>query len=188
MQFYKPNSKNSGHAVGFSFNSKDGALYVEFVKQTSWDAELKRGAFKGGAKFNIKLNDIEIGSILNCIERGKAAKLFHQAEKGSTSIALDTFPLVKDGEAARARDGFTISVNPRSTGEGDVPQKFGFWFNSAEERVLKEYLQFVLEKFFSAEYSAEKQRRDAAYKKRQAENGENSVEKGEKVEEGDPFA
>jgi len=171
MQFYKPNSSNSGNAVGFSFNSKEGALYVQFVKQTG------PKSFKGGAKFNIKFSDAEIGAILNVIERDKEPKqpLFHQSEKGSTSIRLENFPKPKEG-AAPAYDGFTISVIPRAI-EGGTNEKFGFWFNSAEERVLKEYLQFVLHHFFTAEYSAEKQRRQAA-----------TGSKAEKVDKPDPLA
>ena len=166
MNLYKPNANGTGHAIGLQFNSKDGALFAQFIKQTGWDANTKKGVFKNGKKFNLKFNASEIGVILNCIERGKAAKLFHQSEKGNTSIELKEYTSKKDGQ----RDGFTISVNPRDT-EGEKGELFGFWFNAGEARLLKEYLQFALQHFFSAEYSAEKKRREEYYKKAEAGQG-----------------
>lgn len=170
MQFYKPNASGSGNAVGFQFNSKEGALYAQFVKQSG------PKEFKGGKKFNLKFNAIEIGNILNCIERGRGSKLFHQSEKGNTSIELAEYVSKKDG----VKDGITISVMPRANEGEEKPEKFGFWFNAAESRTLKEFLQFVLGHFFAADYSAEKQRR-AEYAKKK-----NSGE--EKVENEDPLA
>jgi hypothetical protein len=170
MQFYKPNAKNTGSAVGFNFNSKEGALHAQFVKQTG------PKSFKGGKRFNVKFNATEIGVFLNCIERGRAEKLFHQSEKGNTSIEIKEY-LSND-----VKNGFTISVNPRANEGEEKPQQFGFWFNAAEARTLKEYLQFVLGHFFAAEYSADKQRR-AEYAKKNAENSSSK----EKVEKPDPF-
>lgn len=181
MQFYKPNAAGTGHAIGFQFDSKKGALYAQFVKQTGWNADTKKGSFQEGAKFNLKFNEIEIGVILNCIERGRGAKLFHQSEKGNTSIELKEYVSKKDN----SKDGFTISVNPRANEGEDKPQTFGFWFNAGEARTLKEYLQFVLDHFFAAEYSAEKKRR-AEYAAGK-EQGTSKKDK-EKVENEDPLA
>lgn len=171
MKFFKPNPKVTGHAVGFQFNSKDSALYAQFVRQSGWNQETKKGSFKEGEKFNTKLNETEIGAILNCIERRLPTKLFHQTEKGSTSIEIKTY--AKDN----VNNGFTLTVQPK----GDDKKSFGFWFNEAEARVLKEYLQFVLFHFFSAEYSAEKQRRNESFKK------EKPSEAAPKAGDSDPF-
>lgn len=169
MQFYKPNGSNTGNAVGFNFNSKEGALHAQFVKQTG------PKSFKGGKKFNLKFNATEIGAFLNCIERGRGEKLFHQSEKGSTSIEL------KEYAKSDTKNGFTISVNPRANEGEEKPQSYGFWFDAKEARTLKEYLQFVLDHFFSAEYSEDKKRR-AEYLKNAGKDKE------EKVEKDDPFA
>ncbi len=173
MKFYKPNAKSTGHAIGLEFNSKEGALFAQFVKQTDWNADTKKGSFQGGAKFNIKLNATEIGAFLNCIERGRGEKLFHQSEKGNTSIEL------KQYVSNDIKNGFTVSVNPRANEGEEKPQTFGFWFNESESRTLKEYLQFVLYHFFTAEYSADKQRRQEYAAKRDGK---------EKVENDDPLA
>ena len=189
MQFYKPNSKKTGHAIDLSFNSKEQALWIQFIKQTSWDDALKRGAFKGGAKFNIKLNAREIGVILNSIERGRTDKLFHKAEKGNTSIE------VKPYVSNEVTNGITISVNPRANEGEEKPQTFGFWFDAAEARVLKGYLDNVLAHFFDADYSEQKKLR-AEYAKKREENGSAPVKKDtetveeapKKADDSDPFA
>ncbi len=184
MQLYKPNSNNKGHAVGMSFNSKEQKLYVQFIKQTSWDANSKKGTFKGGRTFNISLGAAELGAVLNVIEQRTTEKLFHSSEKGDTSITIKPFLGKNDVE-----NGFSISANPRG---GDEEISFGFWFNNSESRLLKEYLLFVLYHFFSADYSEDKQRRAEAFKKKAAEKtGEPAAEPEPEPEaepDGDPFA
>lgn len=163
MQLFKPNAKGQGHAVGISFNSKDGKIFFKFIKQTGWDEKTKRGKFQGGQMFNITFNATEVGGILNCIERGSTDKLFHSSGKGDTSI--EWAPLVN--KATNVKNGVTVSVNPRGqeVKEGEKPLQFGFWFNNAEARLLKEYLQFALDHIFTAEYSAEKKKFQEAQSK-----------------------
>ena len=58
LQFYKPNSKSTGSACSFSYNKKDKALWVNFIKQASWNDKTKSGTFKGSGpdkKANSKL-------------------------------------------------------------------------------------------------------------------------------------
>lgn len=179
LNFYKPNANKTGHAIGLSFNSKEGKLHAQFVKQTSWDGNAHRGGFKGGDKFNLTFNATEIGAFLNCIERKISEKLFHQSAKGNTSIEVKPFNK-KLAEDKTEPNGFTISVNPRANEGEDKPKTYGFWFDKKEERLLKEYLQFVLEHFFSAAYSADKKRR--------AEYAQTHGEKAEVQEAADPFA
>lgn len=166
MNLYKPNSKNAGHAIGLNFNSKEGRLFVQLIKQVGWDDSTKTGTFKGGKFFNVTFNAHEIGAALNCIESSIAAKLFHKTDKGATSIEWAPFAR-KD--TPDKRDGVTLSVSPRATEANKEPVKFGFWFNESEARLLKEYLRFVLSHFFTAEYSADKQRREEAFAKKKAE-------------------
>ncbi len=190
ISFYKPNSTQKGHALGLSFNSKEGKLFLQFIKQTSWDATKKRGGFKDGAKFNITLNATEIGALLNCAERSIPGKLFHASEKGNTSIDYGPYAKkVAEGEKA-ARDGMTISVNPRANAGEEKPQQFGFWWNEAETRLFKEYLTFVLDHFFSADYSAEKKKKDEYFKNKenQAQASPESQDPAQATEEVDPFA
>ena len=166
LNFYKPNAANSGHLLGLKFNSKEGSLYAQFVKQTKWDAAAHKGCFQGGAKFNIKVNATEIGAILNIIERGKTEKLFHQSPKGNTSIEIKPFTKKAAEGETPVKNGFTISVNPRANDGEEKPQTFGFWFNESEARLLKEYLQYALRHFFDALYSFDKAER-AEYLKNQ---------------------
>ena len=46
LQFYKPNAKNTGSACSFSYNKNDKALWVNFIKQSSWNGQTKSGTFK----------------------------------------------------------------------------------------------------------------------------------------------
>jgi hypothetical protein len=155
VQLYKPNAKGTGHAVGINIgNSKAAKLHFQFVKQTGWNSESKTGTFKGGDKFNISLGIDEVGALLNTIERGRGEKLFHSSEKGDTQIEFRVY----QPDENKAADGITISVNPRAKEGEDAPLKYGFWFDAGQARALRSYLEFALEKFFSAEYSADKQR------------------------------
>ena len=182
VNLYKPNAKNSGHAIGLNFNSKEGRLFVQLIKQVGWDDSTKTGTFKGGKFFNVTFNAHEIGAALNCIESSIATKLFHKTDKGSTSIEWAPFVRALPSDRTTGvqpppprailhekRDGITLSVNPRATEANKEPVKFGFWFNESEARLLKEYLRFVLSHFFTAEYSADKQRREEAFAKKKAE-------------------
>lgn len=69
LTFYKPNSSNKGHGCSFSFNSKDQSIYVDFVKQMTWNPNTKIGTFKDGVSCTIKLNMSEVGSMIDVIER-----------------------------------------------------------------------------------------------------------------------
>lgn len=69
LSFYKPNTKNTGCACQVSFNSKDEAIYFEFIKQVAWNAETKNGSFKNGEKANVKFGLHEVGNIIAIIEQ-----------------------------------------------------------------------------------------------------------------------
>ena len=169
LQFYKPNPSSSGYGIGLSFNSKEAKLYVEVIKQVSWDAAKKEGSFKGGKKFNVTFNSNEIGAILNTLERGLPSKFFHSTAKGSVSIDVSTFfKKVPNSQEKGPKDGISLSINPKAKEGEAAPDRFGFWFNESEARTLRAYLEFALNHFFSAAYSAEKARREAYLKQKGA--------------------
>ena len=59
IQFYKPNAKNTGSACSFSYNKKEKALWVNFIRQASWNPETKNGTFatiKPGWSTDFKVN------------------------------------------------------------------------------------------------------------------------------------
>ena len=54
VQYYKPNSKNTGCAFSFDIGAnnknQEPCVYVRAVKQYSWDASKRSGFFSGNAK------------------------------------------------------------------------------------------------------------------------------------------
>ena len=72
ISFYKPNGNNTGTA--FSAQSKSGALWFNFIKQASWNAETKKGGFKANGKdpsktLGAKMNVGEAASIIDALNR-----------------------------------------------------------------------------------------------------------------------
>ncbi len=186
LQFYKPSRSLNGHAIGFSFNSKKGKMYVNFIKQTA------EKSFKGGKQFAVSFGIAELGSWLNVIERNVSRKLFHQSEKGNTSIELKPYSRIDKETQEKIKDGFTISVNPRSNSETEERTSFSFWFSADEARAIKEYLQFVLSHFYQAIYAADKKRAENYIKNKTSQPAKEQTspqkDESEQNDEEDPFA
>ena len=54
VQYYKPNSKNTGCAFSFDIGAnkknQEPCVYVRAIKQHSWDASKRTGSFSANAK------------------------------------------------------------------------------------------------------------------------------------------
>lgn len=139
---FKPTKSNSGVVLGFSLNSKDGKLFLKFQRQTGPQS------FTGGATFNVSLNEFEIGSFIDAMERNVPIKsLIHKTEKGITTINWGPYINKQTNEQM----GFSLNVKPK-----DSDGFFGIGLSFGEMRTFKEYLQFCLGKMFSAKYAADK--------------------------------
>ena len=115
VQYYKPNSKNTGCAFSFDIGAnnknQEPCVYVRAIKQHSWNDKTRTGSFSENAKdpdksISIKLNEIEVGGfihatltriikhlfLLNLIKRKMGLKLFHLEllEILPTSLALES--------------------------------------------------------------------------------------------------
>ena len=97
VQYYKPNSKNTGCAFSFDIGAnrknQEPCVYVRAIKQYSWDASKRTGSFSANAKnpeksISIKLNEIEIGGFIHAIEKYKDFSAFHSYEDNKTSISF----------------------------------------------------------------------------------------------------
>lgn len=93
LSIYKPNSKNSGHAAHFTYNPEEKCLFVNIIKQSSWNAQTKNGSFKQDLKdptksISAKFNAIELGKFVNSFERRVPVNLYHQSDNGSSKIYL----------------------------------------------------------------------------------------------------
>jgi len=145
MQFYKPNSQNTGTAFGFRIGtqgkSEKPCLYMTAVKQSSWDAKKRSGSFSGNAKDPeksaiVKFNEFEIGGFIYAIENYEKYSTFHSFDTNKTSISLVPYTK-KDGTKAFS---FTVTRNSSN--------KFGMGVETSEAYALCEYFKYVLGKIF----------------------------------------
>lgn len=148
-QFYKPNPSVKGHACSFDFtsNGESAGLYLELVKQVSWDAKTKTGKFLGGEKVKLKFNDIEMGRFIDCIRNNRPAKMFHSSAAGKTGINFEPYISKKDN----TQIGFSLSVR-----QGE--KSFLLGFDYAEAIVIENFLENCLDHMFTAAYSEKKKR------------------------------
>ncbi len=155
--FFSPNTKVTGCVGNFSFNSKEGSLYITLVKQTGWNAESRNGVFKGGAKLTVKFNRGEIGGFINAIRTRGEYSFYHNFGNPPTTGSLKHY--VQESEKGK-RTGFVLNVN---NGE----KKYTLGLSTGEAEALMEYLRFALDHIFSADYSADKK----AFEDRQKSKG-----------------
>lgn len=160
LEFFKANKSVKGVLASISFNSKDGALYLKLVRQTSYNEARHIGGFKDGLTLNVKFNASELGGFLRSLRERVEVKFFHSMPDSKTSITFGPYNAKDNNEVA----GFGLSVF-----KGD--DKYRVPFTLDEAHLLEEYFEYVLTHFFDAIY-AEDKRRAAEYaaKKGQTEN------------------
>jgi hypothetical protein len=94
ISIYKPNSKNTGCAFSFRYGvqrNQEPCLYVNSIKQYSWDDSKKTGSFGSNSdnpskNLSIKFNEFECGSILSAFENRYEYNTFHNYEGNKTTI------------------------------------------------------------------------------------------------------
>ena len=153
MQYnlYKPNSYNSGCAFSFKIISKDRDgnsskpnFLIQGIKQASWDDNKKTGSFSANAKnpeknIFIKLNEHEVGGLIQAIEKYTEFKAFHSFNDDKTSISFKPYTKKNGGEA------FSFSLIKNGS------LKFGIGIELGEARALKSLLEMFLQNFFKSE-------------------------------------
>lgn len=165
LNFYRANKSNSGCAISFNFGAdKKGRinLYLNAIKQFSWDAKTGKGSFSGNAqdpskKLTMKIEDIEIGNFLDVLSGGQGFSMFHKNDraKSSTRAYFSPFiaPKIKDLKSGSFVDnvngiqtGYSLSVSRDSTLD------FKVMFTMGEGQLLAEYLKVgIREKFLTDE-------------------------------------
>ncbi len=80
---YKPNSRGSGAAVRFGLNRQKAAIFVDGASQ------IGERQFDWENKITMKWGLPDIGNVLAVLQgRTTQAKLFHQTEKGSSTLEI----------------------------------------------------------------------------------------------------
>lgn len=181
LQFYKPTPSNTGFASAISFNSKENCIYIQFIKQVSYDAQRRIGSFKGGKRNNFKFSLNEVGAMIYAIENTTKCSFFHSSKDATSAINFGPYAL-KDTQEIK---GFSLMITKTIGEEKDIC-KIGFTFG--EVTLLREYLKFCLDHCFSAIYSSDKKKYDD-YKKNEASNKKapKTPEAEEAADEGDPW-
>ncbi len=147
ISYYKPNSKNTGTACGFSVNPKDQSIWSSLIKQSSWNENKKIGSFlekqnnpNKSVKSKFSLN--EAAGLLDALERNVEFSAYHSSEKQSTQIKLA--PYIKDDKQV----GFSYIVNKSDKQNSDNKQSYLIGFYFSEGRLLKEFLSYALNSIF----------------------------------------
>ena len=145
VQYYKPNSKNTGCAFSFDIGSNqknnEPCIYIRAIKQFSWNAEKRTGSFSENSKnpeksISLKINEIEAGGFINAIENYCEFSAFHSFQDNKTSISFKPYSK-KDGTKA-----FSFGVTRNSA------NKFGIGVEMAEAYGLLEFLKIYLQELY----------------------------------------
>lgn len=132
---YKPTQKNSGGAA--SFKAGQGGVFVEVLKQKSWDEKEGNGTFDKDDKLVIFLKDVELASILRTI--GKKDEKFDtvHVQKDNTSTKISYTPWVKDDKLM----GYGFSLI-----QGDKKRSVSMNLNETE--LFRQFLVWALGRAF----------------------------------------
>jgi hypothetical protein len=155
ISFYRPNRANKGFACSFNYSAKDDCLFGQILKQSGWDDAKKIGSFAASRKdpsknTTIKIEWVEVGAILDCIERGREFKSFHDGDRQTKAIAFTPWmaqPM--DGKPA-AQKGYSFSVSVGDKEDSTTKNAFYIGFNFWEAREVREFLIYAMHKHFDA--------------------------------------
>ena len=155
IQFYKPNSKNTGSACSFWLSPKDNRFYACIIKQDSWNATKRTGSFAQNTenpqkKVIIKFSNSEIGGILDSIDNKRSFTGYHDGATTQFSTSFKFEPYLKEGNQV----GHSFMITKSSKEDASNKTSFVIGLNFPEGRLLKENLTFLLNRSFEAELKA----------------------------------
>jgi hypothetical protein len=154
IQFYKPNPKNTGTACSFRVSPKDDCVFVNLIKQSSWDETKKRGSFSGNSQnpkmsASLKLNSMEMGEIISAIRRNSEFSGFHDSSKQITKIRFSPYKRAsKENPEEVTQVGFSLSISKESKENAQEKTQFLIGFTFGESVKLESYFCFALAKIF----------------------------------------
>ncbi|MGA0317724.1 MAG: hypothetical protein ACO3LB_08575 [Flavobacteriaceae bacterium] len=146
VQLYKPNPRNTGCAfscdIGSSNQKGEPCVYVRAVRQFSWDDKKKTGSFSQNSKnpeasISIKLNEVEIGGLINAIENHTEFSAYHSYEDNKTQISFKLW------ERQGRPNAFSFGIIRNST------NKFGIGVEMSEAYCLLEFFKFSLQELYA---------------------------------------
>ena len=139
IQFYKPNPKNTGSGCSFKMSAKDDCVFVNLIKQSSWDESKKRGSFAGNSQ-NPKMS---------AMRRNAEFTGFHDSAKQVTRIKFSPYMRgTKDNPSEIAQVGYSFSVSKESKENAQDKTSFLMGFTFGEAVKLECYFTLSLAKIF----------------------------------------
>jgi hypothetical protein len=151
IHFYHPNKAVKGFAASFWYSDRDDTIFATILRQSGWDDKAQNGIFKGSiddpnGKVNIKLSYVEIAAFLDCIERNRPFKGFHDHDQTPKAI---TFAPWLDAANNNTPKGYSFSITV--TNKQDSSQKNAFYigFTFAEARLIREFFVYTLHSHFN---------------------------------------
>jgi hypothetical protein len=142
LAFYKPKKDITGHGCSFRINLQKSCLFLSFIKQANWNEKNKKDAFrpninKPGKTANVKISEIEIGGIIDCILTNRPFSAFHSFESRETK--LNFTPYIVDENIQK---GFGLGIaTSNSENTQEAPVKFFIGLKCDEAQALRVYLE-----------------------------------------------
>jgi len=151
IHIYKPNKNNTGHACSFSQSDKDGTIFATLIKQSGWDTTNQIGTFKDSRNdptknVNIKLGQVEVAAILDCLDRSRAFSTMHDSDKSIKSIKFEPW---MSKEEKPVQKGFSFSITTTDKQDSTSKNSLYIGLSFAEGRLVREFLMFALQKSFN---------------------------------------
>jgi hypothetical protein len=155
LHIYHPSPSNKGFACSFNDAKTNDCIFATILKQAGWDEQAKTGSFKASledkeGRVNIKLNDLEISAIIDCLERNRIFKTYHDGDEFPKTIQFSPWMSkpINEGDKPEIK-GFSFTINISSKLDTSYKNAFYIGFNFAEGRLLKEYLVNTLNSHFN---------------------------------------
>lgn len=160
VHIYHPNKNSTGFACSFSQSPKDSTIFASIIKQSGWDAQEQVGTFKASKNdptknVNIKLGEVEVAAILDCLDRNRGFSTVHDGDKTMKSIRFEPWmerlseESIKEGKKPAQR-GYSFSITFSHKDDSTTKTSFYIGLNYAEGRLVREYLMFVLHGSFAS--------------------------------------
>ena len=140
IQFYKPNSKNTGAACSFWYSPQTEAFFASIIKQASWNAKTRTGSFQKNKdnpqkNIKIKLNLNEIGGVVDCLENNREFSAYHSSPQAEHIAKIKFAPYIKGEETVDLGDISVASAKTTLTGKltKTKEKQLGFVFFVSKE-------------------------------------------------------
>lgn len=157
IQFYRPSKSGKGFACSFKDSAQGDCVFATILKQSGWDEVTQTGSFKGSledkeAKVIVKLNDLEVAAIIDCIESGRPFSTYHQTDNDPFPKTISFQPWMSkpfnEGEKPQQR-GFSFTINITNKEDKEYKNAFYLGFSWSEARLVKEALINTLNSHFN---------------------------------------